>query len=95
MAEHRSTGAQWSLGEWVEADEAAPCRVGVHGCRAGDVAYWITASMWHIEIEDDIVESTHKVVGRRGRLLAPVEGADEALRQLRDVSVWRSREPDG
>jgi hypothetical protein len=86
------TGVEWPVGEWLEADEAAPCRAGVHACRAGDVAYWITNSMWHIEIEGDIVDSVHKVVGRRGRLLAPVDGADAALNELREVSVWRSRD---
>lgn len=86
------TGVEWPVGEWLEADEAAPCRAGVHACRAGDVAYWITDWMWHIEIEGDIVDSVHKVVGRRGRLLAPVDGADEALHELRELSVWRSRD---
>ncbi len=86
------TGVEWPVGDWLEADEAAPCRAGIHACRAGDVAYWITNSMWHVEIEGDVVDSVHKVVGRRGRLLAPVDGADDALHELRVLSVWRSRD---
>jgi hypothetical protein len=86
------TGAAWPVGQWVQASGAVPCHVGIHACLAGDVAHWFAASMWHIELEGDIVETMHKVVGRRGRLIGPVDGYDAAMREMCELSAWRCRD---
>ena len=59
-------------GEWVEGGRAAPCRSGLHACRAGQLPYWIREELWAIELDGDIVESAGKLVASRGRLLEPV-----------------------
>lgn len=86
------TGVAWPVGEWVEAAGAEPCHDGVHACRAADVSYWISAAMWRVELDGEIVETTHKLVGRRGRLVGPVEGYDTAMHGLRALSAWRCRD---
>lgn len=93
-AEHRApfTGVEWRPGDWVEAASTIPCHDGVHACRAADVAYWLAASMWHVELDGHTVDTTHKVVGARGRLIGPVDGYDEAMHELRAESAWRSRD---
>lgn len=92
-AERRApfTGVPWAVGEWVEATAAAPCHAGVHACAARDVAIWIAASMWHVELDGEIVESPHKLVASRGRITGPVEGYDSAMHELREISAWRCR----
>jgi hypothetical protein len=86
------TGVRWPLDEWVEASDAVPCRDGVHACRAGDVAYWLAATLWHVELDGSVVETTHKVAASRGRLVAPVDGYESAMHELRSLAAWRSRD---
>jgi len=86
------TGVSWEVGEWVEAIAADPCHAGVHACASGDVAIWIAASMWHVELEGEIVEALHKLVASRGRITGPVEGYDAAMYELREISAWRCRD---
>ena len=86
------TAAPWAPGEWVEAAGAHPCREGVHGFRAPDVAYWLADALWEIELDGDIVDTRHKVVGSRGRLVRPIEEYPAAVRELAEVGVWRSRD---
>jgi hypothetical protein len=86
------TGALWRPGDWVESSAVQPCHEGVHACRAEDVAIWIAPSMWHVELDGEIVETRHKIVAQRGRLVAPVDGYDGAMHELREISAWRCRE---
>ena len=72
------TATPWALGEWVEATSAIVCHEGVHGCRAADVSYWLAATMWELELDGQIVDTRHKVVGSRGRLLGPVAGYEDS-----------------
>lgn len=59
---------------------------------AADVSHWFAAAMWRIELDGEVVETIHKLVGRRGRLLAPVTGYDEAMHELRELTTWRARD---
>ena len=86
------TGTPWTPGEWVETATAVPCREGVHGCRAADVAHWFADSLWELELDGEIVDSHHKVVGSRGSLVRRVEGYPAAVRELAEIGAWRSRD---
>lgn len=85
------TATRWEPDRWVEAEGVDPCREGVHACRAADLSWWLGEALWVVEI-DDAVETRHKVVGRRGRLVRPVEGYGEAAHELGEVGAWRSRD---
>jgi hypothetical protein len=85
-------GTAWEPGRWVESSDAAPCRAGVHACRLGDLAYWIAASMWRVELDGEIVETRHKVAATRARLVEPVAGYDDAMGELRELGAWRCRD---
>ena len=96
------TGFAWpqpaggSPGPWVEAGEAEPCRAGIHACRPAQLPFWVAEELWVIELDGEVVESTGKLVARRGRLVELVEawtaggavafGTDCALR-VRDLAV--------
>ncbi len=86
------TATPWRAGEWVDAGSAQPCHVGVHGCLAADVSWWLAATMWEIELDGEVVATRHKVVGPRGRLVRPVAGYDTAVRELGELGAWRSRD---
>ena len=78
-------------GAWVESD-VRPCHTGIHACRLPDLGYWMRHSLWQIELDGEIVESRHKVVAPRGRLVRDIEGYPAAARQLCAVSAWRTRD---
>jgi hypothetical protein len=86
------TATPWTPDEWVDTAAAIPCHEGVHACRAGDVAHWLAHSLWEVELDGEIVDSRHKVVGSRGRLVAPVREYPSAVRQLAELGAWRSRD---
>jgi hypothetical protein len=77
------TGFRWDLpngeaGRWVEA-RVAPCRSGIHACRASDLPYWVGPVLYEIELEGDVVEARSKLVASRGRLLQRIEAWDDVL----------------
>jgi hypothetical protein len=86
------TATPWTPGTWVETTAARPCREGVHACRAADVARWIAESLWEVELDGEVVETRHKLVGTRGRLVRAVEDYPSAVRELAEVGAWRSRD---
>jgi hypothetical protein len=86
------TGTYWAAGEWVEAAGAHPCREGVHGCHAADVSYWLADSLWEIELDGDVVETRHKVVVSRGRLVRRIDDYPDAVRDLAAAGAWRTRD---
>ena len=66
---------------------------GIHACRTGDLAYWLHAELWEIELDGAIHESQHKVVARRGRLLRRVDAWSAGVaRELSGWCAWRSRD---
>jgi hypothetical protein len=79
-------------GAWVDSGEVRACRAGVHACRFEELAYWMRATMWEIELGGDIVEARHKVIARRGRLLRRIDGYPAAVRELGTVAAWRTRD---
>jgi hypothetical protein len=59
-------------GAWVDA-EVDPCRAGIHACRHGDLPYWITPTLYEIELAGEVDEQTAKVVAPRGRLVRRID----------------------
>jgi hypothetical protein len=86
------TATPWTPDRWVEVTSAIPCHQGVHACRPGDVAHWLADTLWEVELDGEIVDSRHKVVGTRGRLVAPVREYPSAVRELAEIGAWRSRD---
>jgi hypothetical protein len=86
------TAFPWTPGEWVVSSGAAACRMGVHGCGPADLAHWLAASLWEVELDGEIVQTRHKVVGSRGRLVREVDGYRTAVRELAEVGAWRCRD---
>jgi hypothetical protein len=44
------------------------CFNGIHAAREADLAYWIDAQLWEIELGEEMEEADTKVVSRSGRL---------------------------
>jgi hypothetical protein len=82
----------WLPGDWVEAAAAVPCREGVHACGPEHLSYWLAPSLWEVELEEPVVESSHKLTARRGRLIARVDAYPAAANQLGAVCAWRARD---
>ena len=77
------TGVRWSRGEWVEAGPPVPCRHGVHACRLEHLPYWLNAELWEVELDGEIVETGHKLVAERARLVRRIDRWDRgAFRKL-------------
>jgi hypothetical protein len=77
------TEHEWPLpaggepGDWVEAGgEPRLCELGVHACAAEDLALWLDAELWRIELDGVMDSQRGKVAARRGRLLERVAGWD-------------------
>lgn len=86
------TGAPWTPDRWVEAEQVAACAAGIHACQPDDLAFWLGASLWEIELGGLILESRHKLVAARGRLVRPLDDYPRAVRELADDGAWRSRD---
>lgn len=69
-------------GEWVDsAGEPHVCERGVHACAIGDLALWVDAELWRVELDDVLGADHGKLTARRGRLLERIDGwtSDVAL----------------
>ncbi len=86
------TGTTWSPGTWVEAVAARPCHEGVHACRPPDLAHWLAAALWEVELDGEVVDTRHKVVATRGRLVRRIDGYAVAVRELAEEGAWRARD---
>jgi hypothetical protein len=86
------TAHHWPTDGWVEAAGADPCHDGVHACTTDDLAHWLHDSLWEVELEGEIVATRRKLAARRGRLVQPIDGYREAVRELAEVGAWRSRD---
>jgi hypothetical protein len=86
------SGVTWPLpdgprpGRWLEVATVRPCREGIHACRPEHLAYWIHLELYEIELAGEIVESHHKVVAPRGRLLRRLEPWSVGV--AKELSVW-------
>jgi hypothetical protein len=50
----------------------------VHACRPADLPLWIAEELWRVELREPVTATGAEVVGRAGRLIAPVTGWDAA-----------------
>jgi hypothetical protein len=73
------TGFRWEAGKWVQAAAVAACREGIHACRVQQLAIWLDAELWEIELEGDVVEGERKVVAPSGRLTQRIDAWTPAL----------------
>jgi hypothetical protein len=72
-------GFRWPVGEWVDANGAKPCRLGIHACRREDLPFWLGRELWEIELAGDVVLYERKVVAPRGRLVRRLDGWNQSL----------------
>jgi hypothetical protein len=89
---------------WVVASAAVgTCRPAVHACRVKDLAYWLNATLWRVELAGQVADSSAKIAAERGRLLEQVAGWPEAsqafiqdcsarLEQLREQADEQAKE---
>jgi hypothetical protein len=92
------TRCRWPLpgptgaGAWLDAPDDRPGH-GVHACRARDLAFWLDAELWRVELEDPLFEGQRQIIGSRGRLLECISGwGDDAARGFAEACVWRARD---
>lgn len=82
----------WEPGRWQEVPEVVPCRRGMHACTAADLAWWLAPTLWEVELDGAVVATRHKLAARRGRVIRPVEGYEDAALELGAACAWRSRD---
>jgi hypothetical protein len=84
----------WRTGEWViAAGELEPCTNGVHVCRHADLPYWLADELWEVDVAGDRIEHEQKLVVRRARLRALVDGWPNPIaRSFARDCVWRVRD---
>lgn len=94
------TGFAWPLpvgdggaGAWVEADGPLEvCGRGIHACRLDDLAWWLSAQLWEIELDGVLLhDDPHTLVAERGRLVTPVPGWPDVGPELARWAVDRTR----
>jgi hypothetical protein len=80
-------------GAWVIASgDATLCATAVHGCRVGDLPWWLQDELWEAEFDGAIASGRHKISARRARLLRRVDGWDAACAQrFADACALRAR----
>lgn len=69
-------------GPWVDAgDDPRLCERAVHACSADQLALWLDAELWRVELDGVLSAEHDKLAARRGRLLDRVEAwnAETAL----------------
>jgi hypothetical protein len=79
------SGFLWPLpnggpGPWVEAESVAPCRAGVHACRARDLPFWVGAELYEVELGGDVAAQELKLVAPRARLVRRIDAWAEGVR---------------
>lgn len=73
------SGFSWPDEEWVEVDEPlVPTLRGIHACRLDHLPYWLGAELWLAELDGEVIEGGHALVGSRGRLAERLPGWDAA-----------------
>ena len=78
-------------GPWVESSEVIPCYKGVHACSVEQLAWWMSAQLWEIELAGPVVENGPKLVAKRGRLIRLVDEWPALGTELAEWAVWRVR----
>lgn len=92
------TARRWPLpesagaGAWVEAPDDRSHH-GVHACRVADLAFWVDAELWRVELAGPVLEGQRQIIGKRGRLVERVTRWDEAMaRSFAEACAWRARD---
>jgi len=78
-------------GPWVESSEVIPCYEGVHACSVEQLAWWMSAQLWEIELAGPVIEKGPKLVAQRGRLIRLVAEWPALGTELAEWAVWRVR----
>jgi hypothetical protein len=79
-------------GPWVVAGDVVPCEQGVHACTLDQLAWWMSAQLWEIELDGEVQVDTHKIAAERGRLVQRADGWPEVGAELAEWAVWRVRD---
>jgi hypothetical protein len=76
-------GVEAERGGWRELPDGplVPCRRGLHACRVDQLAYWLSAELWQVELGEEWIETRHSLVARRLRLVRRVEAWQGAAGQ--------------
>lgn len=78
-------------GAWVETGDVIACERGVHACHLEDLAWWMSAQLWEIELAGPIVTDQHKIIAARGRLVRHVDSWPGIGQALAEWAVSRVR----
>jgi hypothetical protein len=81
-----------TFGPWVESSEVIPCYEGVHACSVEQLAWWMSAQLWEIELAGPVFEKGPKLVAQRGRLIRLVAEWPALGTELAEWAVWRVRD---
>jgi hypothetical protein len=88
------TGLRWPVpdggapGSWVDA--ASPrLDLAIHACVPRDLAYWLEAELWRVELSEPVAEGQRQVIASRGRLLDRVAAwnVDSAAEFAREAAL--------
>lgn len=79
-------------GPWVEAGAVVACEQGVHACTVDQLAWWMSAQLWEIELDGPVQVEAHKIAAERGRLVRQADGWPEVGAELAEWAVWRVRD---
>lgn len=80
-------------GAWVEASgPLVACRVGVHVCRADELAHWIHDELWALEVGGDELAGVDCLVVRRARLIRRIDAwSDGGHQRFAQACIERAR----
>lgn len=84
--------ADGAAGAWVETRRAVACEEGVHACSLDQLAWWMSAQLWEVELDDPVDVRGQKVVATRGRLTRRIDRWPDLGSQLAEWAVWRVRD---
>jgi hypothetical protein len=85
-------GAGHEVGAWVDSGDVVACERGVHACDLHDLAWWMSAQLWEIELDGPVIADLQKVVAPRGRLVRLVAEWPSIGGELAEWAVWRVRD---
>lgn len=99
------SGVRWPApGAWLHAAAGGrTCEGRIHACRAEDLAEWMDAELWRVELDGDVAVDCGKLVADRGRLVERVGTWDAAfMAAFAEACTLRARDaallvlsPDG
>ena len=81
----RYSGFRWPrpaphrAGHWVEVEGPLHLATnGIHACRIEQLPWWLDSELWEFELGEPVQHAEHSLLGRRGRLLRPIDAWNEA-----------------